>query len=229
MANQFLSLALFLMLLSFFIVMNSVSNFEETKTKPVMNSLIIAFSNRTPDRPEDPSPTPSPLMAISEGDTLSSLEGLFSGHMANFQASKNRLGTVMHVQADIEEFEDAISVPPYDNYNDVGIGVKGSFTQTMITLLRSEQKGHPYRIDIILNTQEDPAIYQKNSPELFSRDLKRVSGFAQKLEESGLDKKMVSAGMGVGKVGFVDLYFYRYQPFDIVSQIKEDKRRKGDL
>ena len=44
MANQFLSLSLFLMLLSFFIVLNSMSTFEQETTVPaVLNSLSLAY------------------------------------------------------------------------------------------------------------------------------------------------------------------------------------------
>ena len=47
MANQFLSLSLFLMLLSFFIVLNSMSDFEKQTAVPaVLNSLSLAFSSR---------------------------------------------------------------------------------------------------------------------------------------------------------------------------------------
>ena len=47
MANQFLSLSMFLMLLSFFIVLNSMSTFEKEVAVPaVLNSLSMAFSKQ---------------------------------------------------------------------------------------------------------------------------------------------------------------------------------------
>ena len=227
MANQFLALALFLMLLSFFIVLNSVSSFDEVKSRPVMTSLIIAFSNRIPEKPEDPSVRPSPLVAVSDGDTLSGLEGLFKAHIANFKASRNRLGTVMHVRAEVDEFEEAIKMPGTGNYNNIAVDMQGSFVHTMITILRSDQADKPYRIDLVLNTDEDPALMQKDSADQFAKDLKQVSLFAEKLEENGLPKKMMSAGLAQGESGFIDIYFYPYQPFDVVARINDEQRASG--
>ena len=229
MANQFLSLALFLMLLSFFIVMNSVSSFDDTKSAPVMNSLIVAFSNRIPDTPQDPSPTPTPLVAVSDGDTLSNIEGIFSAHIGNFQATRNRLGTVMHVRASVDQFEKAINIPGFGDYNDIAVDQQGAFAQTMVTLMRSENNKQPYRVDIVLNTQDDPAIMQNQSPENFTNKLKRVGGFAKILEDNGLPRRMMSVGLNKGNPAFIDLYFYKYEPFDVMARIKEEKRRNGAL
>lgn len=228
MANQFLSLALFLMLLSFFIVMNAVSGFDDSKTKPVISSISLAFSNHTPEKSEDPVNEKTPRVAQGEGDTLEALEGLFNAHISGFQATRNRLGTVMHVRTDVGAFENAIDISGI-GYGDVPVGGRGSFVLSMITLLRSAEKGQAYRVDMILNLPDDPAAFQKDSPAAFMQSLKRVSGFATILERAGLPKKMLSAGVAQGDVGFIDLYFYRYKPFDMLLEINSEKRKKGAL
>lgn len=228
MANQFLSLALFLMLLSFFIVMNAVSSFDDSKSRPVISSLSLAFSNHIPEKTEDPVTESTPRVAQGEGDTLEALEGLFNAHISGFQATRNRLGTVMHVRTDIGSFENAIDISGV-GYGDLSVGERGSFALSMITLLRSAEKGQAYRVDMILNLPEDPALFQKTSPDEFMRDLKRVTGFAERLENSGLPKKMLSAGVAKGDVGFIDLYFYRYRAFDMLAEINSEKRKNGDL
>lgn len=226
MANQFLSLALFLMLLSFFIVMNAMSSFEDFKSKPVINSLSLAFSNHTPDKKEDPVLEETLRVTKGEGDTLESVEGLFSSHISGFKATRNRLGTVMHVRTDVGAFENAIDLSGVA-YDDVSVDGRGSFVLSIISILRSEEQGQPYRIDMILNLSEDPAILQKNSPDEFISDLKRVSGFAEKLEKAGLPKKMVSAGAAKGDSGFIDIYFYRYKPFDMLAKVKDQELKGG--
>ncbi|PCI56063.1 MAG: hypothetical protein COB36_04525 [Alphaproteobacteria bacterium] len=228
MANQFLSLALFLMLLSFFIVMNAVSSFDDSKTSPVISSLSLAFSNHIPKESEDPVKEATPRVASGEGDTLEALDGLFNAHISGFQATRNRLGTVMHVRTDVGAFENAIDISGI-GYDDVAMDGRGSFVLSMVSILRSQEKGQAYRVDMILNLAEDPAVLQKESPDEFLRDLKRVSGFAEKLERSGLPKKMISAGVGKGDIGFIDLYFYRYKPFDILAEINSEKRKSGEL
>ncbi len=222
MANQFLSLALFLMLLAFFIVMNASSNYEETKARPVMNSIALAFSGEVSDNARAPTPKKNHLTAIGEGDTLEDLEGLFNAHMAGFKVSSNRLGTVMHVQTSIGEFENAIDVMGVD-YNEVELGGEGAFLMTMVTLLRSKKKSMPYRVDMVINIPKDPAVFQKQNKDEFMLNLKRVSGFAKTLEEAGLPKKMVSAGLAKGDAGMIDLYFYRYKPIDFPSNIVNEK------
>ncbi len=214
MANQFLSLALFLMLLAFFIVMNASSNYEESKARPVMNSIALAFSSEASSSNRAPAADPSYLTAIGEGDTLEDLEGLFNAHMAGFKASRNRLGTTMHVQLPIGEFENAIDVMGAD-YNKVELGGEGAFILTMVTLLRSKKKAKPYRVDMVINIPKDPAIFQKQNADEFIKSLKRVSGFAKTLEEAGLPKKMISAGLARGESGMIDLYFYRYKPIKL--------------
>ena len=43
-SSQLLGLSLFIMLLAFFIVLNAISNFEESKIKPVMANLSHTFA-----------------------------------------------------------------------------------------------------------------------------------------------------------------------------------------
>ncbi len=219
MANQFLSLALFLMLLSFFIVMNAVSSFERDKTSPVMDSLALAFSNRVIERKMAPFDDPSARSSVDMGDTLEELEGLFNAHIAGFEASRNRLGTVMHVRTSVGQFENAIDMVDVD-YNNDAIGTKGSFAQTLVTLMRSKERGKSYRMDMLLNIPKEPASFENEQPEEFVASLKRVSSFATSLEAVGMPKKMLSVGLIKGDDGFIDLYFYRYKPFNIYEKIK---------
>ena len=225
MANQFLSLSLFLMLLSFFIVMNSVSDFEEYKARPVMNSLLSAFSN---DVVVSPPPTPVDPGQIMEsnkkGDTLEALEGLFNAHVSGFEVKKNRLGTVMHVRVPVGRFENALDFSSLD-VPDIAFGTRGAFLPTLVSLMRSEVNGIPMRVEMILNTQGEPDELLKNDPSGFASSLRRVSGFAQKLERSGLPRKMMSAGLGAGDPSKIDLFFHRYKVINIAEALEDQERK----
>ncbi len=218
MANQFLSLALFLMLLSFFIVMNALSDYEKSKAISVINSISLAFSSEVSNNNRAPVAELSRAAAVGEGDALGELEGLFNTHMAGFEVSRNRLGTVMHVQTSIGKFENAIDVMGV-NYNDADLGDKGSFLKTMVTLLISKKKGIPYRMDMVVNISDDPTILKQQNLDEFMRSLKQVSEFASTLERAGLPKKMISAGLAKGQSGVIDLYFYRYKAIKLPSDI----------
>lgn len=228
MANQFLSLSLFLMLLSFFIVLNSVSNFEEIKSRPIMNSLSLAFSGQPPvPVPANVGDVDNEKQAAREGDTLEEIEGLFKGHIAGFEARRNRFGTVMHTRVPVGKFENALDFGGYSNL-EVVIGDRGAFLPTLITLLRAEEKDKPYRMDMMLNIPESPVVFQKNKAQDFMKALKRVGGFAERLERMGMPRKMVSAGLQKGDVGIIDIYIYPYKGFDLIEYINTSKKEGGE-
>ncbi len=223
MANQFLSLSLFLMLLSFFIVLNSISDFEDNNAVPaVLNSLTLAFSGQEKGAVGDgPSNIISQYQDKREGDTLESLDGLFNEHIAGFKAKRNRLGTVLHVSLPMQRFENAVKDVSFDDLA-YAQEDKQSFVTTLVTLLRSSEKGQPYRVDMVMNISEDPAILSENSPDEFIKYIKRVSALAFNLEGKGLPKKMMSSGLARGTTGIIDLYFYRYKAFKMEGNSNEN-------
>lgn len=226
MANQFLSLSLFLMLLSFFIVMNAVSEYEDTKSQPVLNSLSIAFS-KDPVKPVANSSfeVNQILEKKNSGDTLDALEGIFNAHIAGFDVKKNWRGTTMHVRVPLGRFENSIDFPGA-SYSDVTIGMRGSFLPTLVTLLRSEDHGKPYRMDMLLNVPKEPTQYFKDSPNDYMYALGAVSDLAIRLERAGLPENMLSVGLVEGDPSYIDLYFYRYEAFDLANLIE---RQGGEL
>lgn len=218
MANQFLSLSLFLMLLAFFIILNASSSFVDSKSVPILNSLSIAFTGQPSNKVIAPSnePTQDPLRSgQKEGDALQELEGLFTANIAGFKSRRNRFGTVMHVSLPIGEFENAINFDSYDA--DVNIDEKGAFLTTFITLLRAQERDVAYRMDMVLNTQSSIETTTPQKPDLM-QDLRRVTNLAKTLENRGLPKNLISAGLKTGEQGSMDLYFYRYAPLLIPEE-----------
>ncbi len=222
------------MLLSFFIVLNSMSTFEEDVAVPaVLNSLNLAFSGRDNKLPEGyvnigPSAVPSDHEnGGGEGDTLETLEGLFNAHLAGFQTKRNRLGTVLHSSLPIKDFEKAIKESSFGAPQG-GEADPATFSQTMITLLRSAEKGNPYRIDMVYNQEIDPTLMLRGAPDSFQKALIRVSALAGDLERKGMPKKMMSVGLAKGKPGIVDVYFYRYKPLAVPDDIRRMQEEEAD-
>ncbi|MDH5722226.1 MAG: hypothetical protein OEY94_02755 [Alphaproteobacteria bacterium] len=228
MANQFLSLSLFLMLLSFFIVMNAVSGYEETKTQPVMRSISLAFSNEENVKDLGPSDEPTIIMNVGSGDTLSDIKGLFEGHISNIQATKNRLGTVMHIRVPVQSFRRAIEMPSLDNSEQAKLSNadEGSFLQTLVTVLRAEKSNMPYRADIILEVPYQPNNVEQENLGQVNTDLKMAAGFTSKLEEYGLPKQYISAGLMNGESGYISLYFRSYVPYSPVSEKYNERKEQ---
>lgn len=226
MVNQYLSLSLFLMLLSFFIVLNSISEVDQQKSLPVLNSLSLVFSNEPLLEDDTQASKVSDFLDDKrQGDTLESMEGLFNTHIAGFEPKRNRLGTVMHVKLPIGRFENAVRIGSFMDI-DAPVGTTGSFLQTMISLIRSSENGQPYRMDMILNLDDDPNTMFLNEPVIYRENLTRISKLAFDLEQAGMPRKMLASGMVKGRSGYVDLYFYKYEPFtlpkDVANALGED-------
>ena len=97
-------------------------------------------------------------------------------------------------------------------------GAGGGFGATLISLLQARETEIPYRMDMILNIEENPARFQNDSPQKMEAAIKKVSSFAEKLEAAGLPKKLVTSGVGQGEKETVDLYFRRYEPFNPLGE-----------
>lgn len=218
MANQFLALSLFLMLLSFFIVMNSVSGYEDSKKQPVLNSVALAFSTEVKATEQATSQEENPAKNINQGNALDRLEGLFETHISGFQASRDRFGTTLYVRVPIISFEHNLDLPVIKESADRPFGRDGSFLQTMISLLVSGQDGKHYRMEITLNIPEAADVYMLGNNAAYLQDIKKLGRYADKLERAGLPKKMLSVGMKKGETGFVELFFYPYAPYSPVAR-----------
>lgn len=226
MANQFLGLSLFVMLLSFFIILNGLSNFEDEKSKPVLGSLALAFSfKELAAIDEEPTTMESVEESTHEGDVLSNIDELFQARIEGVKTQKNRLGTIMHISMPFEEFEKGILIP--DKRTDgKALESEGFFLPTLISLLRARDD-IPYRMDMVLNISESPSKVQSENPSVMHESLAEIAAIAQQLEESGLPKKLVTAGLGAGKEKNIDLYFRRYEPFNPMGDAPPGQEPQG--
>ena len=222
MANQFLGLSLFVMLLSFFIILNAVSNFEETKSQPVLNSLALTFSNKEAIDPTPPGPALVKTMAMQEGSTLDKIESLFKSQITSAKTKQNRLGTIMYIDVPFQEFEKAIlkslTIPAADAAPDFEENM--DVLPMLVSLLETGREV-TYKMDMLLNISQSPPVLIGQNPERFNALNKSLSGVALKLEESGLPKYQVTAGLKQGEEGIVELIFRRYQPFNPLGGLEK--------
>ncbi len=209
MANQFLGLSLFIMLLAFFIILNAISDFDEDMSNKAMQSVTVAFSNR--DIPQDPTANLEEDLQESfrEGDTLDQLQDLFKSQITGVEIKKDRMGTVMHLRMPVSDFERQIlkssaSSPVNSSYD---------LRATLVTLLSSEDHIR-YRMEIFLNSDKSPAKLQNENPKKMMSLMNRASFYTEILEEAGLSKKFITPGIKAGSEKMIDLFFRRYEPFN---------------
>ena len=211
MASQLLGLSLFVMLLAFFIVLNSISSYDEAKVAPLRQSLEQTFATLI-DQTGNLKPViaKSPDVAFGEGDTLEQVEGLFKSQIAGTETVTSTARGTMYIRVRKTDFETMVN----------SIGDKKmpkasqDFLATLVSVLRSDQRGTPYRVDIIYNLDDNPARIGNREPGRMAEMVKAVAVIAGKIEAAGLPQKLMTIGLQKGDPDFVELMFSPHTPFD---------------
>lgn len=221
MGSQLLSLSLFVMLLAFFIILNAISNFEQTKVRPVMDSLGYTFASKVSNEPVDEQPSVTEdedETSIHEGDTLERMQALFNAQIPGHDTVLSHQKGEMYVKLPFDEFEAAVMAVGQRNLleqrNENVKLLKGFFLPTLVALMKSDGAGKPYRMDMMLNIGENPAALQNQQPKQLAATIAQMGAIAGKIEASGLSPKLISAGLQKGEEGTVELLFRRHVPFN---------------
>lgn len=216
-SSQLLGLSLFIMLLAFFIVLNAISNFEESKIKPVMANLSHTFAANMQQEVDDrPTVRKSENTSTEEGDTLDRMRALFTSQIPAHEAAVNKTRGEMHVRLKFEDFKEAVmavgqqNILPTKQPNGL---LKGFFMPTLVALMRNDGLGTPYRLDILLNVKENPAEIYNNDPQQMNKITKEMSAIAGRIESAGLPVRLISSGVQEGEEGTVDLLFRPHIPY----------------
>lgn len=219
-ASQLLALSLFLMLLAFFIVLNAISDFEETKITPILQSLEQSFAKEIPVRDNNPSVQQSATKSVGEGSVTDKLEALFSSQIPEYESATNSRTGTMHVRLPYDELYNAVMALGQRSSGDAQTGgggfekMEGFFLPSLIALIRTEQAGMAYRMDMILNVGDNPPHVKNNNPQFAESRMEAMAQISQRLQNSGLPPKLQSIGLGSGPRETVDLVFRPHVPFD---------------
>lgn len=219
-AGQMMNLSLFIMLLAFFIVLNSLSSYEEIKTETVRRSVELAFSN-DPDIKEDISSTrEDPAKSLKEGHTFDRIDALFESQIISFEQTSSKSRGIMMVRVPYEKFSKAILATGQKdllNYPSRK-AVRGNFfLPTLVSLLRRNIDGAPTRMEIMVHTKKNPAEIQNQAPKKIQSVISKVGVFSQRLQRQGMPQKLINIGVSKGDPEFIDLVFRKYIPFSPVK------------
>lgn len=199
-AGQLLGLSLFIMMLAFFIVLNSISSFDDAKVQPVSGSLEQAFGTRI-DLSADLSPalTQDPAQGLGEGKTLDRVEGLFKAELTNVETVTSRQRGVMYMRLKRPEFEAAVKA--------LEGGQQPRLVRTLASLLRSADRQPVYLMEIVYNLPDNPARLANRKPQDLETAIQALSVAAATIEQAGLPAGQMSVGLQKGNVNFVELTF----------------------
>ena len=135
-----MNLSLFIMLLAFFIVLNSLSSYEEEKMSKVRQSLDIAFSTNVKNTDQAPSVTPDPTRSVNEGDTFERIEALFEAQISSYEVKKSRSRGIMMVDLPYDQFSQAVFALNQEDLTKrpTRQDVRGNFfLPTLVSLMRT--------------------------------------------------------------------------------------------
>lgn len=220
MANQFLALSLFVVLLSFFIVLNSISTFEIARARPVLESLGQAFKTDKADPLyglSEISPVPEAMdyakSMAGRGGALQRIEGLFSSQIQGIAVKQDRLGTEMAIRLPFEDFAVRIN-------EELTPGTKTDerFLPMLVSILDAQEEAQKqgasaYRMDMVLETPGKPYAALSSG----DKKIHALSAIARRLEEAGIPTNLVGIGLSPGEDGMLTLYFRRHEPFNPVE------------
>ena len=226
-SSQLLGLSLFIMLLAFFIVMNAISTFEETKVHPIMASLESVFAAKISQHDNYmPSVAESPEQSLNEGDTLERIKALFNAQIPGAEIVRSQRNGTMYVKMPWAAFKQAVLEVGQDNAfekRSAGQPVNDFFKPTLIALVRSDQLGMPYSMDITLNVSKNPSDMQVDEPQKLKQYITEIGQITAMLENDGLPAKLLSAGMQKGEEGTVELFFRIHEPFNPLGMGLEEE------
>lgn len=199
-AGQLLGLSLFIMLLAFFIVLNSISSFDEAKVQPLTGSLEEAFATKIdPSQSLGPALHKSDAMGFGEGKTLTQVDGLFKAELTNVETITSSQQGVMYMRLPRVGFENMLAA--------IAKGEKPRFLVTLASLLRSDQRPVTYQMEILYNLSDNPARLANRQPQELKTAIQSVSAAAEKIEAAGLPARQIRVGLQQGNTEFVELLF----------------------
>ena len=225
-----MNLSLFIMLLAFFIVLNSLSSYEEQLVGDVVQSLDTTFSKDPQQRDIAPSVTPDPVNSVNEGDTFERIDALFQSQIISYKKSISSNRGKMIIKLPLEKFSRAIMAAGQKDLTKMRVqrNPRGNFMiPTLVSILKSNKKGVTYRMNILLQAPDNPAHFQNQSPTEMAALMRRGSALTEKLEQGGFPQKLLNIGIAKGDPEIVELVFEQHVPFSPIEEQEEGGSNDG--
>jgi hypothetical protein len=204
-------LSLFIMLVAFFIVLNSISIYDKDKSKPAMESLGTQFATQqqaplvgNEESAGDVAGNPG---AQGEGNSFDTeVTGLFSSVIPAMEASTRRERGALYLHMTADEFEEAL-----------GRDRTGPFNKALAATIRNRAQGISYHMDVTFNLGLSPARVAAGAPQETAALATRFAAIASRLETAGLPPSQFSVGAARGDKDTVDIIFRPAEKLDPMS------------
>ncbi len=251
-SGQLLALALFIMLLAFFIVMNAISNFEEDKVDPIMESIGKTFGShydqllaQKVQSGDMPSETAHEDRSSGQGSALERLQAMFNAELTGYEAQINDIRGELYLKVPYDVFDEMLDgetfaarvasgetqPPEISTADEDEEGARQDFAPTFAAFMKRKYEGRPYQVAVVLNVDASPAQLANENPVLLKDYFDKVSSLTARLEKAGIPKHLLHANIsdsggehlsGDDNSYFVELFFSRYVP--LVSEQSMNER-----
>ena len=216
--SQILALGLFLMLLAFFIVLTTLSTFDEEQAAPVLASLEKAFAPRVYRQDVAQTTIAAPAESNNLGTSLERIAGLFRTRIPGTKVHAERAG-ILHVAVKTSDLFEAIEQsqsPPTSNSNNAkNIGFRDIF----VAVLMSQKTEMPLRMDVLINLPKNPADKKNAQKNLTVKQIQDVAKIAAMLQKQGLPLHLYSFSYGKGAQGIIDITFSVYESYSPTKNV----------
>jgi hypothetical protein len=193
-----MTLSLFIMLLSFFLIMNANVDFSEARVQSVLRSIEDTFTTRVFRDGQGPSTRADAEHALGEGQALESMDAYFRSTFPGFEPQMIPSRGIMSVTIEQAKFEQIM------------FGERKSYQKVLIEKMWSYDM---LQMEIWLNIQEDPGVASGRDAKSVSDMIRTTASWATNMEVAGLDKGRLTIGIKQGKPGFVTVLFRNYKPY----------------
>lgn len=109
--TQLLSLSLFVLILAFFIILNTISDFREEKTLPVLASLESAFASKIIGGSGSPSTSVSENEVFTSSGIIDELDSYFKAGFDIFETTRGANNSVLKVKMRYQDLVSVLSRP----------------------------------------------------------------------------------------------------------------------
>lgn len=176
-------LSLKLLLLAFFILLSTISNFEEERTRAVMESVATTFAGEIPT-PEFHQPTDAALGVLESATPAlaDQIESLFKATLPAVEMEQSSDGKVLRLEAPATSLfvVNSINLAPG----------RGVLMQRLVNVLASDESGIEHFDLLFLHTVNDRARLDSRSLPVL-----RTGLVVRSLEEQGLMASDVASGL----------------------------------
>lgn len=213
------------MLLAFFIVLNALSDFQDSQAERIIGNLNLTFSTTITDNIARPSIRPDDETGLTEGQGeityLDELRDLFEAHITGVDVLVNEDEGVMMLRIPVAQLNAAaldLGRPARDTSES---DVADEFLPTLISMLRTGEQGRAYRMELMLESERDLISQRLEAPETHNELRDLIGGIASRLIDAGLPRETLSIGMVEGEGGMVTILFSPFGRVDLPETVPE--------